>query len=396
MAGFCFAQAQEKVIYSFGSFPNDGLNANGGLLLDKAGDIYGTTQDGGNGIYPSGTAFELIPQEDGSWAESIIYNFCSSLEQNGFCADGQRPMAGLIADGQGNLYGTTYYGGPKDFGVVFELSPPGNGGVWTLELLYSFGTTQQDGNGPAGRLTWDSSNNLYGTTQNTVFEMSPVVGGNWSLTPLFTFCGGVSDCPSGYGPVAGVSFDKAGNLYGTTEYGGFAGQWGILYKLSPPTSGNVWTEAVLDTFQPRSGGKPMSEVNFDAFGNLYLTTSTGEAGGICGSVDKYDAVTSQRQTYLFWAGGVGMDGCNPEAGVALNPETGTAYGSTFDGGSLGLGSIYRIAGSKATDLYSFGQDGGADGYYPTSSLTTDEHGNLYGVASAGGQYNHGVVFEITP
>jgi len=396
LSALCFGQSQEKLIFGFGSFPNDGRSPNGGLLFDKQGNIYGTTQYGGANLN-AGNVYELSPQAGGSWSETILYNFCSVTN----CVDGGHPKAGLVSDASGNLYGTTYDGGsgyPTPLGVVFELSPPAGGGAWTYTVLYNFGTTQTDGANPAGRLTWDSAGNLYGTTDNTVFEMTPDEGGSWSLTTLSTFCQGNQDCPNGLDALAGVSFDKAGNLYGTTYYGGFVDQWGVLYKLSPSMSGSNWTETLVDTFLPAGGARPMSAVNFDAAGNLYVTTSTGKGSGFCGGVDRYSATTGRRQTYLFSLHGNGAYGCNPEAGVAVNPTTEVVYGTSFDGGSLGFGNVYKIAGGRAASLYDFCQlDACADGSNPQSSLTVDSHGNLYGTTSQGGVNGlSGVVFEITP
>ncbi len=393
---FCLGQAQEKVLYSFGANANDGFLANGGLLFDKQGNIFGTTFDGGGSLYGNqGTAFELSQQRDGTWAETIIYNFCSVLENNGFCADGARPEAGLIADSAGNLYGTTFYGGVDDQGTVFELSPPVSGATWVYTKLYEFLGSQSNG-APAGKLTWDGAGNLYGTFQNGVFEMTPNGGGGWNYSTLVTFCPNYQNCTNGVDAVAGVSFDKAGNLYGTTYYGGIDSSWGVLYKLSPTGGGN-WNETVLYDFRPRSGARPISEVNFDAEGNLYFTSSMGMGAGQCGSVDRFNTKTNTIQKYLFDYNDP-ITGCDPYAGVLLNRANGAAYGTSAYGGQFSTGNVYKATGDgKVTSLYTFCQlDNCADGEMPTSSLTEDSHGNLYGVTFLGGANNKGVVFEITP
>src|SRR5579871_1192608 len=182
------------------------------LVADKAGNLYGTTYGGGATNFCSGcgTVFSLTPNSDGSWTESVIYNFCASYS-NGACLDGAEPVSGLILDGAGNLYGTTKAGGAPTCaiaggcGTVFELSPPTNpGGVWPEKVLYSFcadsSKTCADGVQPNGRLAFDAAGNLYGSTTiggsghsrelsngGTVFKLSHSVSG-WAETVLYNFC----------------------------------------------------------------------------------------------------------------------------------------------------------------------------------------------------------------
>src|SRR5579859_5163238 len=134
------AQVQYKVLWSFGGSPSDGQHPLGSLIFDRAGNLYGTTFAGGTGVGVGGTVFELSPNQEGSWSETILYNFCSNQ-----CMDGSEPEAGLVIDSAGNLYGTTYAGGQPcpgfggTCGTIFELSPPASpGGTWTESVLYNF------------------------------------------------------------------------------------------------------------------------------------------------------------------------------------------------------------------------------------------------------------------
>jgi uncharacterized repeat protein (TIGR03803 family) len=281
-------------IYTFGSYPNDGTNPWGTLVVDTAGNLYGTTIGGGNGGYCAtgycGTVFKLSPGKGNKWTESIIHNFQSS-------PDGFFPTAGLTIDGAGNLYGTTsegglYGGNGLGYGVVFELSPNSNG-TWTEGILYSF-TGGSDGNGPYGGVILDSSGNLYGTTVwggpepacgegcGVVYELTPAGGGSWNETVIYSFAG----YPDGYGPRDTLTFDAAGNLYGTTSGGGTSGTslcsysgCGTVFKLTPSASG--WNESVLYSFKGpfADGSTPYGGVILDAGGNIYGTTNTGGVNG---------------------------------------------------------------------------------------------------------------------
>jgi uncharacterized repeat protein (TIGR03803 family) len=398
-------QGRETVLYSFGTNANDGSIPNGGLVFDAAGNLYGTTQRGGANA--GGVVFELTPVEGGGWSETVLYNFCAETN----CADGGLPLAGLILDSAGNLYGTTAVGGAYSggtcraagCGTVFELSPPAaTGGAWTELVLWNFkGDLNNDGSEPASRLNRDADGNLYGTTMSggnanalgTVFELTPISGGSWSEGVLYVFCQNGPPCPDGVFPDAGVSFDAIGNLYGTTLQGGVDDQWGTVYMLSPRTGG-YWAETTLYQFTPQSGGNPHSVVNFDPAGNLYGTVSAGGQG--CGGVWRLTLGEHGVRAAISLFEGSGASGCGPLAGVFMDNKTSSVFGTTSTGGAFDGGAVYRISGARRRVIYDFCQQTGCtDGSAPSGSFTSRK-GALYSTTAKGGAFNQGVVFAITP
>ncbi|MGB7584712.1 MAG: choice-of-anchor tandem repeat GloVer-containing protein [Terriglobales bacterium] len=380
--------AQETVIYQFGAAgPNDGAEPNGGLVFDAAGNMYGTTVKGGS--FGFGTAFELSQLKDGTWQESILYNFCSA---GNLCQDGQFPKAGLIFDAGGNLYGTTTYGGAGGSGTVFELSPPSQpGGSWTEQVLWSFPGADVDGLNPYGGVTIDAAGNLYGTTSGSVtegaglvFELSPGPNG-WTESLLHVFCLNYPDCSDGAQPEAGVTFGNAGNLYGTTMFGGQPDKvgWGVAYELSPTESG--WTENVLKVFTSKTGGQTRAGITIDPTGNLYGGLSQGGPSQ-CGG---YFRLLPFEEVQLSGA-------CSP--GSDLVYSSGALFGSTGEGGTKSLGEVFKVTkkGSHVdqTILYNFCQQANcADGSIPNGSPTL-RNGQLYGATEQGGLYNSGLIYRI--
>jgi uncharacterized repeat protein (TIGR03803 family) len=405
--GFILGQ-QYKVLYSFagGQF-GDGAKPVSNLVFDSSSNLYGTTWFGGSGNCTSycGTVFTLSPNSDGTWTETILYSFCSL--GNSSCPDGQYPKAGPIFDAKDNLYGTTAYGGTYGSGTVFELSPPSPpGGAWTETVLYSFCANYSnniclDGAVPLSQLTLDASGNLYGTTSEggsgtpkdgngpgTVFELSHGPNG-WTETVLYNFCSvGNGYCQDGQLPMAGVTFDKLGNLYGTTEAGGalHSQGGGTVYKLSPGSNG--WIETVLKAGSLYGSGAPLGTVSFDPPGNLYTTFSVAaqNPGGVL-RLGPRGATTE----FLF----NGADGQTPAAGVLVDSRHAALYGTTESGGT-GYGNVFKIvAPTQETVLHNFcSQPNCTDGVGPFASLIEDKSGNLYGTTKLGGANNLGVVFEI--
>ena len=274
-----------QVLYSFcpQSGCADGAQPVAGLIMDAAGNLYGTTRIGGAGVDcggPScGVVFKLAP--DGT--QTVLYSFCP---QSG-CADGAGPRAGLLMDAAGNLYGTTFSGGAQGSGVVFKLAPDG-----TETVLYSFCSQANctDGLQPFAGLIMDAAGNLYGTTkvggtggtggafgQGVVFKLAP----DGTQTVLYSFCS-QANCTDGSTPLAGLIMDAAGNLYGTTVTGGGTPN----PDLPPPSTGVVFalapdgTETVLYSFCSQlpnctDGASPGAGLIMDAAGNLYGTTALG-------------------------------------------------------------------------------------------------------------------------
>ncbi len=375
-------------------------------MADRNGNLYGATELGGK--FNSGVIFELQPQSGGVWTETILYNFCSVGQ---FCLDGADPQGGLILDTAGNLYGTTAEGGNCAFvglacGTVFELSPPQNGGSWTETVLHNFCLDQTngcvDGGNPQGQLAADREGNLYGITQQggaghwplnngagLAFEVSPGLGG-WTETTLYNFCslGSGSACPDGAEPMSGVTFDAAGNLYGTTYRGGGSGglAYGVVYELSHSAGG--WAQSILSTFFKKVATG--AAVSLDPAGNLYSTTQLGGIGA--GTVFKI-APDDTRSSFSFNY----TNGNQPIAGVFVDPRNGSLYGTTEQGGS-GFGNVFKLTqAGKLTVLYDFcSQSNCTDGETPASTLLGKSPGILYGTTLDGGANGQGVVFEITP
>src|ERR1700733_10096577 len=229
-----------STIWAFGG-TGDGTQPECDLVMDKSGNLYGTTY--GGGTYNAGTVFELS-KVNGVWTESVLYSFTG---QNG---DGWFPYAGLLMAGSGTFYGTTTYGGDRGGnGTVFKLFK--SGGVWKEKVIYSFGGS--DGYEPLGTLIRDKNGALYGTTEfggapdtGVAFMLTPS-GGKWMETVLHVFDWQSGD---GFQPIAGLQLGPSGSLYGTTSSGGDPGN-GTVFELTQ--SGGVWTETVLHRFGNKKG-----------------------------------------------------------------------------------------------------------------------------------------------
>jgi uncharacterized repeat protein (TIGR03803 family) len=251
----------ETVLYRFlGN--TDGFYPTGDVAFDQAGNVYGTTFQGG--LYGPGVVYEL---KKGKWTETLPWSFTSNL-------DGANPYSGVVLDKAGNIYATGLDGGLNNSGAAIELSPSPSG--WAETTLYDFYGTS--GIFPFAGLLLDGSGNVIGATQaggqahgGTVFEFSPA-GANWNLTTLYYLPG-----ESQSGPWGKLTMDAAGTLYGTTQGYPPSGDWGSAFKLT--LSNGVWTETVLHKFTGGSdGGYPLSTLIFDSKGNLYGTTNVGGSG----------------------------------------------------------------------------------------------------------------------
>jgi hypothetical protein len=391
------AEWKEKVLYSFQG-AGDGYYPAGGVAFDKAGNLYGANAYGGSGgcVSPGcGTVFEISPpaQDGRPWTETTLYSFRGVT---GGVNDGFTPQSGIVIDADGNVYGVTGYGG----------------------------------DGPCV---------LFGSTTGcgTVYELSPPTreGGSWMETILYNFRGGNDgDFPSG-----NLVFDKQGNIYGATKFGGgkgtacnayFGGNCGTVFELSPPKEiGNAWTERVLYSFaggqvggKEGDGGDPNGDLLLDTnTGAIYGTTyfggnETGEceagSGGTgCGIVfelappaKQVVGTPSPKEQSGGWEENIlfrfnGTDGGQSSAGV-INDASGNFYGTTAFGGYEGDGVVFELSnplGNVHTwtekALYRF--KGLGTGDEPQAGLLISTSGDLYGV-SLGGPTGGGVVFRLKP
>ncbi len=381
-----------KVLYTFNA-GSEGMWSYGGLTMDQVGNLYGTAV----GYNDCGTVFRLADSGPSGWVFTKLYGFGRGMDS---CA----PMARPIFGPDNALYGTTAGGGAgpgyRSYGTVFKLKP----GViapagWRETQLHAF-YRPGDGIEPHAEVVFDQAGNLYGTTGlggghecpgsgtcGTVYKLTPSSGG-WTETVLYAFTG-----PDGAVPAAGLLFDNAGNLYGTTRAGGDNG-FGTVFQLTP--SGSGWTEKVLYNFQwpGDSGADPYGTLISDGFGNLYGTTVMGGAngGGTVFELSPSEGGWTFTVLYSFVAQSAG----GPRAGLTMD-GTGSLYGTTFDDGLYGMGSVFKLTHSPSgwtyTSLHDFS---GSEGECPQSNVVIDVHGNLYGTTTSGGTYDHGGIWEITP
>jgi uncharacterized repeat protein (TIGR03803 family) len=423
------AAGTEKVLYSFGQSFAGGEIPTGGLVFDGAGNLYGVTQLGGNaGCFGNGcgTVFELSPGAGGTWTKTILYSFSGP--------DGGYPESRLIFDAAGNLYGTTELGSSvnihcdEECGTVFELSPGANG-QWTEKVLYNFcsvGDNCADGFDPSGPLVLDAAGNLYGTVagggahfQGAVFELSPGADGAWTENLLYSFMANGSG--DGGGPMDGVIFDGAGNLYGETYYGGGTVcnanyGCGTIFEVSRDAKGK-WHDKILynfnDTTNLNHGGGPANGLTFDASGNLYGTTTYG---GVHGDGVVFKLAPGAKGTWteavLHSFGSEQIpNGAGPSA--VIFDSAGNLLGTTSDGGpgcsargEYGCGTIFQLAPGQNgawtySTLFGFHAKNGWNPY----GVIVDSAGNLYGTTAIGGAYlsacgpetqGCGTVWEFTP
>ncbi len=401
---------QYGVIYRFKNTP-DGANPEGDLVSDTSGNLYGTTSGGGTS--DSGTVYELSPPASGNvWTETVLYSF-------GEGNDGRYPLAGLVRDSAGNLFGSTFGGGPAGVGTIFELSPPVIiGSPWTETILHNF-TGGVDGGNPQcklllkGGVLFGKGGVLFGTAFSggergwgAVFKLEASQSGHWIEQELYSFTGG-SD---GASPWPGLTSDKTGNLYGVTEGSGLNGN-GTAFELSPPaTTGAPWTETTLHSFGPSEGENPVGELLLDQSGNVYGMTTIGPpASGVgsgygCGVVFQLVPPSIQggewTENLLYTLTG-GSDGCNPYSGVILDDAGNLLGANSGDGGLNGNGAVFELSSAGGgiwteTTLHDFA--GGNDGLYSYSTLVRGKAGAYYGTTIEGGSgrdYN-GTIFKVIP
>jgi len=388
------AGSKYEILHAFtGGADGGGLYA--GLAFGKDGSVYGETS--GGGTYSQGTVFKLAPSPSGRWAESVLHNF--SLH-----SDGESPMGNLAADSEGNLYGTTVIGGNDDLGTVFELSPdPRQLGSWSFNVLYESGSDVS--------LILDKAGNLYGPLgagkygEGAISELSPGSDG-WTEAFLYSFCP-KSSCANGVVPQAGLTWDQAGNLYGTTKWGGdyppkCSGSegCGVAFKLEALGDGK-WRYHVLHRFAAFAGDGqlPFAGLTVDSKGNAYGTTlQGGNSGTVFELSPQQDG--SWKETILYSFPNPEKNGGAPAGGVTFDNQ-GNLYGTASAGGdpSCNCGVVFKMtpqANGKwnYTVLHRFH---GTDGVGPGYNLVFDkDFKHLYGTTVEGGSGGYGVVYEITP
>jgi hypothetical protein len=433
-AAVASASWKEKVLYSFQGVPDGSLPVGAVVFDKAGNLYGATTEGGSSScisLAQCGTVYQLAPpaKQGDPWTETVLYVFKGNASH-----DGTSPAGGLVIDSAGNLYGTTAYGGTGNCvllgtlmgcGTVFEMSPPKQkGGKWTERVLYSFPTAKQ-GYLPNGDLVFDSAGNLYGATEfgggfgttcngfyqycGAVFELSPpkTKGGKWTEKVLHSFAGGTD----GANPNGGLVLDGKGNVYGTTYAGGNQGGQcgtvgcGTAFQLKPPTTkGGAWTEKQLHVFTDGSdGAEPAGNLIFDAEGSLYGTALGGNPSG-GGIAFQLMAINGGRwmETVLHWFSNNGPGAFT--TGLIFD-SFGNLYGPTNEGAQF-RGTVVRLKrpatqGGKWVPAVLYTFQGSPDGAGPSARLIFDAMGNLYGTTQGGGigqacQGGCGTVFEVSP
>jgi hypothetical protein len=395
-----------KTIYNFlgGS---DGAYPNGGIVRTSDG-FYGTTSSGGT--FNNGTVYKLTePTNEGaSWTESILYNFTGG-------SDGAFPFSAPIIDKNGVIYGITSLGGQLGKGAVYSLTPPQvPGGTWSETVLYSF-IGGKDGEVPESALVFDPSGNLYGSTVNgggggigvcasntgcgTVYRLTPPSnpGDPWTEHVLYRFQGGTDG-----GLPGGVTLDRSGALYGTTDLGG-ANRVGVVYKLKQRIPGGPWKHAVIYDFVTGDPYffTPQVQLTLNRSGVIYGPRYKGGDYSF-GFIFQLAPPSMPGGTWTFsqlFSFTGSYDGLSPDAGVTLDSTTTTIYGTTGVGGRFGSGVVFKLTPGNPgnpwneTLLHTFA---GPDGRNPYSPPLIDKAGYIYGITSGGGQTNLGTVFKLKP
>jgi uncharacterized repeat protein (TIGR03803 family) len=382
------------VLHSFAG--PDGEEPYAGLAMDRANNLYGTTPTGGNqnnNCYSScGIVFRLT-HNGSSWVFAPLYYF-----QGG--TDGSDPMAVVTIGPDGAVYGTTAMGGggcTTDYGcgTIFKLTPPAHICQrvlcpWTETVLYRFADSPVGATSPFGGVVFDAQGNFYGTTlggtgdAGTVYKMSPS-GGGWTLSTLYNFQGGAD----GMLPFTELKFDHAGNLYGTTLYGGTTGN-GNVFRLLPSDGG--WSEQSIYSFLGGVNGfSPQGGVVLDSAGNVYGGTVDGgtQSGGVAYELTPNSGGNWSYSILANFSGAI-------NASLAID-AAGNLYGTTYAGGSDNAGEVFELSYANGswtnTAVYSFS---GPEGAFPIGSVLVASDGKLYGTATLGGTYGQGTAWAITP
>lgn len=381
------AQAQtytESILYSFGASATDGTNPNAGLVMDSAGNLYGTTVYGGSNCSSGycGSVFKLTS----SGTETILHSFTGT-------PDGGTPLASLAIDKNGNLYGTTETGGSYGWGTAFKITAAG-----TYSILHSFGKLRSDGSVVYGPLTLDSAGNIYGTTAaggsastycnslgsrgcGTIYKIT--AAGTESVLYKFT---GQND---GANPIGNLIRDGKGNLYGVTSVSSSGTKSGVLFKVTAQGA-----ETTMYAFPYDGSGAFNAFIARNSAGNFYGTVNTSFPGFDSGV---WEVASGGVETNYFFC--TNCSNTSPSGYPFIGPvmfSGGNLYGTAENGGANEAGVVYEFSPTNGAEtvLYNFGSDS-TDGTEPIGGVITDSAGNLYGTTSKGGKYGKGAVFKLT-
>jgi uncharacterized repeat protein (TIGR03803 family) len=386
-----FARASTtQIIYSFEG-GQDGEYADTDLVMDGAGNLYGTSVQGG--AHASGTVWELSPSGD-TWTHTVLYSFTGG-------ADGGEPYKGVTLDADGNLYGTAVTGGgggcEGGCGVAYKLT--NNGGTWTQSDIHAF-SGGEDGAGPGARLTIGDDGNVYGMAptggdfgSGTLYQMHQRHGGTWKLSVMHAFTGGADGC----GGSAGALVLRGGKIYGAATACGANGQ-GTLYELSPGMHGK-WRFRTIYTFKGEpDAGFPYGGLMFDGLDNIYGTTyyaGANDVGAVYEVTPRDRGEWKERLLYSFKDGS--GDG-NSSIANLVTDTSGNLYGTTSAGGT-GQGVIFRMAPGAhhawhESVVHDFG--GVPDGAFAYNGMVGDGAGNFYGATTQGGADGEGAIYKFTP
>jgi uncharacterized repeat protein (TIGR03803 family) len=391
---------EELFRYSLNGAPN-ATNPGGTVVIDPSGSLYSTTQAGGpwNAPFGNGTVFKLTQTPQG-YSEGVIYSFGSGT------SDGSEPVAGPIIDGSGNLFGTTFGGGTgcgiSGCGTVYELQPTFTG--YAEKILYRFGGAS-DGSGPLAGLTADRRGDLYGTTfydGGGAYELTPSKAG-YIFREIYSF--GASGPNDGDSPQGGLLVDEVtGALYGTTAAGGAYGR-GTAFRLTPSPGGYV--ETVLYSFAGADGDSPLGKLSFDSTGALYGTTFAGGTFGLGTAFKLAPTATGYSESVMYSFAGK-LDGQNPDSAL-VSDGRGALYGTTTAGGSPpgvgrngapGNGTVFEVVatphGYRESVQRRFNAPG--DGSYLEGDVMLDSAGTAWATSLFGGTFGgsigDGTVFAL--
>jgi uncharacterized repeat protein (TIGR03803 family) len=387
----CSSAVADSILHDFKG--DDGFFPLSAVTLDTAGNLYGTTFQGGPG--GKGTVYELSLNPDGTRTFTMLHSFPD------FTGDGVNPSSGVTVDSNGNVYGVTAAtSDDSGTGIVYQLSP--SQGTWKYNVVHTFSRRNGDGVMPHTALVVDASGNLYGATlkggtsdQGVIFQLSLPRGGSWEEKIIYNFP--KNTAPQG---IADIVMGSDGTLYVSRFTGGANGS-GVLFALSS-SDGKTWTSAILHNFGIRGSGDPAypSGIALDASGNIFGVSSYGGAEDQ-GSLfelprNSNGSFGPLRRIYSFKGR---PDGTLPVGSPFVDAQ-GNVYGTTLGGGTSGVlgGIVYKFSpsGSKWTGKVLHNFSGKPDGNRPAAGPIVDGDGNVYGTASSGGASQGGVVWELTP